>query len=810
MDELRDFVLDYYRAHGALIDPPSYGVHEALLPDDLAEELHVPALQQIVFDDVAPDGEDGRLHLAQGHPLVDRLVEKMRREPLAAQAWINAVRLDKRGLAEAARQTLSFANARLAELPQQVETPALYHYLVLTLKVTLNTDEKQEHLITVAMHAQGGWPVEWGAIHERATLEEEPAFAHLEPARPCWIEGPGPLHPAALAGLWERAQRAALARMAGPIESLRRRAARYLELDQARLAHYYDDLTRDLERRLSRAEGDRQAALRDKIAAAQAERELKLADAEARYRLRIDLELVTAQVVAEPKLELLVQIANRNTAIQRRVVWDPLLRAIEPLRCDVCGQPGLSLQLCSGGHLVHAECLLERQCTDCKRVYCRLCQEEMQACAVCGRPVCRTSLNRCGICGRGTCHEHTGLCHAADGAPAAIAPPAAEPEPPKRAAKAKAAPATAQPARPRPARARRPQAPPRPNTANWRIAVETDWTQPVVTAFVLSSRKRGPAIRTWRLSPQGIAVHCDCEKGAACTENHLLMRPEAAQEIEAQLQAEIDRLRREYGVPVRNVSYTLHMHGLPSPQSRLALRGMWRDEALLAEARASFDATYAREHGGSAPGAREGAQPPEEARGSLQPEERAEAERFLQVALGLLRYEGTLKEDDLYQRVHALVLPGGWCTREYFCALLRRNDRLFKVLANGLVATHEVGNVQTLAARKRFHRLPPRRWSVEELLAAGGRWPPPLSEREARIERELRGLGCSEVSVSAVQRALRRGVTEDGVVYDLQGYYGVTEPQARQRVAALIDELAAHTPRWELGGRTPAEVQEGA
>ncbi len=133
--------------------------------------------------------------------------------------------------------------------------------------------------------------------------------------------------------------------MARPIEGLSRRAARRLELDRARLEQYYDDLERDLKRRLQRAEGDREATLRDKLASVQAERGLKLADAEARYRLRVDLELVAAQVVTQPKLELQVQIENRNTAIQRRVVWDPLLRAIEPLTCDVCGQPGLSLQL---------------------------------------------------------------------------------------------------------------------------------------------------------------------------------------------------------------------------------------------------------------------------------------------------------------------------------------------------------------------------------------------------------------------------------------------------------------------------------
>ena len=439
MSYLSDFVLDFYRVSGALVEPPRYGVYEVLLPDALAQALGAPALQEVVFDGIGPEADaDGRLHLTEGHPLVDRLVERARQVSAPAQAFINVVRLDKRGLAEAARQTLSFANARLVALPGQAETPALFHYLVFTCKVTLITDETQEQLASVALDAQAGWPADWTAILEQATLEDEPAFAHLPPARPRWIDEPHPLTRPVLASLFERAPGAILAQLAGSIEGLSRRAARYLELDRARLEQYYDDLERDLERRLRRADDERRAGLQQKLASVQAERERKLADAEARYRLRAELELVTVDVVAQPKVALQVQIENRNTAVQRQVVWDPLLHRIEPLHCDVCGQPGLSLQLCSGGHLAHARCLLEQQCVDCKRVYCRLCQEQMKTCVVCGRPVCQASLNGCGICKRGTCHEHVGLCHAADGKPADVRP--AEAPAPQKAARPAPAP----------------------------------------------------------------------------------------------------------------------------------------------------------------------------------------------------------------------------------------------------------------------------------------------------------------------------------------------------------------------------------
>ncbi len=195
MSDLQSFVLDLCEANGALIDPPSYGAYEVPLPDDLAAKLDVPALEEIAFDEGEPTAGDGRLHLAQGHPLVDRMVELARRGPGLTQAHINAVRLDKRGLAELARQTLPFANARLVELRGQAEAAALYHHLLLTFKVTLTTDEKQEHLATVAMHAQAGWPMDWGTIQKQVALDEAPAFAHLAPAQPAWLDEPDPFTP---------------------------------------------------------------------------------------------------------------------------------------------------------------------------------------------------------------------------------------------------------------------------------------------------------------------------------------------------------------------------------------------------------------------------------------------------------------------------------------------------------------------------------------------------------------------------------------------------------------------------------------
>jgi len=646
MDELADFVLKYCQEAGAIVEPPAYGVYEVLLPDDLAARSGVPAYQRVAFDDtplVLPlDLQSGGkaeanevTRLSYGHPLVESLIEAARQEPACARLYVNAVRLDKRGLADLAHQALSFPNARLVEVPDQIESPALGHYVRFNFKAALITDEKREQLLSVLMDAQGGYAVEELAEIERlVTLETEPGFERLPVMPPAWLPseeppfdpstGSGrrklriPLSRQTLEGLLERAKLAALDELAEPLDSLQRRAARFLELDRARLEQYYDDIERDLRRRLERAtDDDRRKALEDKLGAVQVEREAKLADAEAKYRLRVELELINLLVIIQPRLVLPMKIENRTATVTRTVVWNPLLHRIEPLTCDVCGRASFRLFLCTGGHLVHEECLLSHQCVDCKRVYCRLCTDQMKACVVCDRPVCASSLNRCPTCGRGTCREHAGLCHAAEGEPARIlptrkrgvaegaeAPPEPEPESkPKKVEAPPKPPVEKKPKRKKPptspggrrrADAKRTLSTRRAIATGQKIEVYTYATEPVITAFVIASRGRELARRTWELVEDGIAVWCRCEKGPFCRVDQTIFEPGTAAEIEAQLQAQIEALRREYEVPGKRVNFYYVLHDAPRSERRLLLRGQWKDDAALSKARTAFMETYTR------------------------------------------------------------------------------------------------------------------------------------------------------------------------------------------------------------------------
>lgn len=599
--DLARFVLGYLEHGGSLLTPPAYGVHEALLPDALARGLQVDSYLRLAF---AAEAEPEVLRLSVNHPLVEAMAQEAAQQPGHAQTAINHVRLEKPGLYDLAAKTYSFANARLSVARNAVEQSALYHYLRFNFKATLLSDEKQEQIVSVTLDLQAGRVVrEPEHLARLATAETETAFEHLPPARPRWPGAGEALDLVTWQGLLLRGQAAAEEVLQERLTAQQTRNQRFLELDLARLTDYYDSLERDLRRRLERAgeeEAERRGAVESKIAALRAERSAKLADTRGRYTLRVELELINTLLTVQPKLALPVEISNRRATITRQAVWDPLLHRLELLMCDVCGEPGEGLHLCTGGHLAHRGCLAP-QCVECNREYCQLCAEQVLVCVVCRRPICRASSRPCPDCGRITCSEHLKLCHAADGQPATLPQPES---PATRAAPAPISPAVEPKATPQPgarsgaktakAGAKTPPAkaaaplPTKPAPKAVRIDVELREESPRLVAFVMRSTNRVLAKRIIELIPNGIHVECQCEK-TPCPANGYIHRPAPPQLIQEQVQALLTELQQEYHLPSKRVQFfTFHGHDVSERQT-LLLPAIWRDPRLLSEAQQGFN-----------------------------------------------------------------------------------------------------------------------------------------------------------------------------------------------------------------------------
>ena len=607
---LQNLILGYCQQVGGLVEPPAYGIHEVLLPEDVASRWGIDAHQKFLFAGESKPWDEGNTAqqgnqvtlLHYGHPLVETVVEELRRQPANGRFFINNVRLEKPGLFTVIEKAMGLPNAKLFAVPGASDRRRLYLYVRFNFKASLVADEKRELLLPVCMHLQGGYAVKWDEIERVAVLDIDNQFRHLDPAEPVWLSrsAANPLSEEVLRPLLERARRAASSELGGTLQTMEKRLQRYLELDRARLQQYYDELKNDAVRRLQKAEEDRRPALEAKIAAIETERQAKLADVEQKYRLRVELELINIAVIAQPKLDLRVEIKKRTATTQRQVAWDPLRHIIEPLTCDVCGLPGAELYLCENAHLAHAGCLAPH-CVECKRTFCQDCAGNVDVCVVCNRPICVHSLVRCPDCQRVTCHEHLELCHAADGSPQRVQPTGrklshkdiASPAPPAtHPAKPAASPAQKS--------TRKKEAPkaktsPQKNRATSRssatgdfIEIYSDPARDMISAYVMV-KKRELAVRTWELTDRGISVRCYCEKGPGCRANGYIHRPAGPDYIESQMAHFIRLLREEYQVPEKKVRYYHVRQEQPFEERKLKLPARWKNPEVIEQALEGFD-----------------------------------------------------------------------------------------------------------------------------------------------------------------------------------------------------------------------------
>jgi hypothetical protein len=589
---IEEFILNYCREVGGLVEPPAFGSHEVLLPDEVAERWKMPAFQHLAFTPGVPNAA----YIHFGHPLVETIVTEVREKIANGRFFINHVRPEKPKLFEVIEKAISLTNARLFPIPEAAEKIALHHYVRFNFKVSLIADEKREVILPVWMDLQSGVAVNGNEIERTAFFDFENQNPIL-PLAPLRWDSAAPLSDLAFNALLERARLSTAHELGDTLTTLQKRLQRLLELDRARLNDYYDELSKDTRRRLTKADEDRRPGLEAKLSTIASERQIKLADVEQKYHLHIQLELINLAVIAQPKLDLWVEIRRRGTSLKRQVTWDPLLHVVEGLACDVCLRSSCALVLCENDHLVHEECLAP-QCIDCKRIFCKECASEVQSCSVCHRPVCIHSLNRCKECGQTTCLEHIAACHApAEKALPNLPIPTSSSQassgsetghPVKPAEKG-----TAQKTPPRREALKsllvsgKPLAKDRPEVSGESLNVYSDPLENNIVAFV-KARKREVASRQWAMTAEGIAVTCWCGK-PDCDKRGVIYRPFALDHLADQMLDLVEEFANEYAVPPKKINFFHIREGKPFSENKLRLPTGWRDPDTLERAWAGFE-----------------------------------------------------------------------------------------------------------------------------------------------------------------------------------------------------------------------------
>ena len=104
----------------------------------------------------------------------------------------------------------------------------------------------------------------------------------------------------------------------------------------------------------------------------------------------------------------------------------------------------------------------------------------------------------------------------------------------------------------------------------------------------MKSTSRVLATRTFELTPNGILVHCQCEK-SPCPADGYYYRPAESAAIKAQIEGKLRELQKEYLIPAKKVKFQYKRFNQIQEEKQLRLGGFWTDPEKLAEARSGFD-----------------------------------------------------------------------------------------------------------------------------------------------------------------------------------------------------------------------------
>ncbi|HEY9607093.1 MAG TPA: hypothetical protein V6C85_36125 [Allocoleopsis sp.] len=125
------------------------------------------------------------------------------------------------------------------------------------------------------------------------------------------------------------------------LENWSAKLTRTLTRDSERLHAYYGTIAAEIASKIQYKgllgeDKDKELA---RIEATQRELERKLADIKERYTLSVDAFLHSAMVIHLPTVHITCELVRKKAKRTVTAVWNPFTKVLEPLRCEVSGEP---------------------------------------------------------------------------------------------------------------------------------------------------------------------------------------------------------------------------------------------------------------------------------------------------------------------------------------------------------------------------------------------------------------------------------------------------------------------------------------
>ena len=329
---LEKFILAYLQRAGALTEQESYATLGVLLPEDLVGHFGEEQLV-LAFDYEVAEETEGSLFITHGSPFLDKTVESILQSygRFTARYWSGPLPDLPRKFEQKHLSSLDFRRCRPPKVNMHIVEECVFYEF--NYRCTFRSHEKSEQILTIVMNGSNG-QVQTNSLEawQRNVLAEERDYT-LPKAK---------LLP--LNRLYQTACQTTEQATQLRAEKIMAQGSRQRMKELAKIAGYYDELTAEIQKKLT-GTGDpkKGARLEQQLSATIADRDRRQKDAAERYGVEVDVRLDHVVAYHIPCLWVKLELMHKERVLAFTVLFNPLLNEIELPVCGCCGRQIISL-----------------------------------------------------------------------------------------------------------------------------------------------------------------------------------------------------------------------------------------------------------------------------------------------------------------------------------------------------------------------------------------------------------------------------------------------------------------------------------
>jgi len=305
---LREFTRTVLERRGALVEwPDSADEGWAMLTQQLITRLGGGELLRLTHQSV-----EGALSVNFATDFLERLAPLLEAEPRVAALQIPEMYLKRAAMDEPVAREFTWLNAKVRVAGTEAQR---VEYHAWTFRAAIRSEDTWEDVITIVLNAASGAEVPLPDLLALTdTLPYAPAGAAPDTLRQATQRAAAQVEECA-------------AEFIGRLESRLRR-------DRKRLKDYYHALLRET-KESETADGAEKAEAKRR--AVELELRRKTSELEERYSIQAVLAPLTLVRLEMPALAVQCDVFRKQARKQHTLYWNPLLTALEPMRCSRCG-----------------------------------------------------------------------------------------------------------------------------------------------------------------------------------------------------------------------------------------------------------------------------------------------------------------------------------------------------------------------------------------------------------------------------------------------------------------------------------------